>query len=107
MTAAELLQDPRVQDSLARIEERRREERRMSEDTTYNGWKNHATWCVNLHLSNDEPLYRETLERTAETIKNPPHLSEYWNEEETARYNVADMLKDWIEEMTETWFDRL
>ena len=72
----------------------------MTEDTTYNGWKNHATWCVNLHLSNDEPLYRETLERTAETLKNPPHLSEYWNEEQTARYNVADMLKDWIEEMT-------
>lgn len=69
-----------------------------SEDT-YNGWKNHATWCVNLHLSNDEPLYREALARTADTIANPPHESEYWNAEETARYNVADMLKDWIEEL--------
>lgn len=31
------------------------------EDTTYNGWKNYPTWCVNLWLSNDEGLYNETL----------------------------------------------
>jgi hypothetical protein len=24
----------------------------------YNGWTNHATWCVNLWLSNDESSYR-------------------------------------------------
>ena len=68
---------------------------------TYNGWKNYPTWAVNLWLSNDEPLYREALERTSDTIENPPHLSEYWDEEQTARYNVADMLKDWMEELCE------
>jgi hypothetical protein len=62
----------------------------------YNGWKNYPTWAVNLWLSNDEPLYREALARTAEIIEDPPHVSEYWNEEETRRYNVADMLKDWV-----------
>ncbi len=68
-------------------------------EETYNGWKNHATWAVNLHLSNDEPLYRETLQRTenamdvaeAGQIEHP-----YWSEEQCLRYGVADMLKTWI-----------
>ena len=35
----------------------------MSEEITpdeqgYNGWSNYETWAVNLHLSNDEGLYR-------------------------------------------------
>jgi hypothetical protein len=66
------------------------------QDTGYNGWTNYPTWCVNLWLSNDEGLYREALERTSETVANPPRVSEYWNDEQTARYNVADTLKDWV-----------
>tara|TARA_Y100001973_G_C5160536_1_gene313262 strand:+ start:907 stop:1146 length:240 start_codon:yes stop_codon:yes gene_type:complete len=33
----------------------------MSEDNTYNGWKNHATWSVALWINNDERLYRIAL----------------------------------------------
>ena len=73
----------------------------MAADESYNGWKNYPTWCVNLWLSNDEPLYREALERTRETTENPPHTSEYWNGEQTKRYNVADMLKDWVGELAD------
>jgi len=74
-----------------------------AENTTYNGWSNYPTCAVNIWLSNDEPLYREALERTADTITNPPHESEHWNEEQTARYNVADMLEDWVEELADPY----
>jgi hypothetical protein len=66
----------------------------MPADETYNGWKNYPTWAVNLWLSNDEGLYNATTELVAATIADPPHTSEYWNADETRRYNVADALKE-------------
>lgn len=36
-----------------------------TEDQTYNGWKNYPTWAVNLWLSNDEGLYRQTTDLVA------------------------------------------
>ena len=43
-------------------------------DTTYNGWKNRATWNVVLWLSNDEGLYslsqeHDTYESLRDTLR--------------------------------------
>ena len=70
-----------------------------TDEQGYNGWANYETWCVNLWLSNDEPLYRETLERTreamdaaeADQIEHP-----YWDEAQCLRFGVADALKLWV-----------
>lgn len=37
----------------------------MSDAETYNGWKNRETWAFNLHWSNDQGLYNETMEVAA------------------------------------------
>lgn len=58
-------------------------------EKTYNGWKNYPTWTVNLWLSNDEPLYREALERTIDA-------KEQGGEMRSDRGSVADMFKEWV-----------
>jgi hypothetical protein len=70
-------------------------------DEGYNGWKNYPTWAVNLWLANDEGLYREALERTEEEMASSRSARAklerpYWTEEESYRFHVADMLKDWV-----------
>jgi hypothetical protein len=64
----------------------------MSEDTTYNGWKNYETWAVGLYLDGnyDGPgTYYETIERVRSAEPT---------EESGRRYLVADILRDWVEE---------
>jgi len=67
----------------------------MDENTTYNGWKNYPTWCVNLWLSNDEPLYREALERVR-CCSDDLEVPSYFTQEEALRFSVADTFKDWV-----------
>ena len=67
-----------------------------STDETYNGWKNYPTWAVNLWLANDEPLYREALERTGAIVAETESRSEFWTLEESHRFATADMLKEWV-----------
>jgi hypothetical protein len=42
----------------------------MSNDETYEGWKNHETWAFNLHWSNDEGLYNMVREWGEELIRS-------------------------------------
>jgi len=69
-------------------------------DETYDGWKNHATWCVNLHLSNDRPLYNEALSLAtviSGAAESDENIAEgIWTVDEARRFRVADAFKDWV-----------
>ena len=72
----------------------------MTEDKTYNGWKNYETWCVNLWISNEEPLYREALAKAEYAVTyadgHPNVSAGIWTTEQTERFVLADDLKDWV-----------
>ncbi|MCK9540232.1 DUF7249 family protein [Dokdonella sp.] len=38
----------------------------MTQDRTYNGWRNRDTWGANLWLANDEGTYRQLYGRAAD-----------------------------------------
>lgn len=49
----------------------------MNENSTYQGWPNHATWCINLWLSNDYNLYHLTREIVSGADDPPAALCEF------------------------------
>jgi hypothetical protein len=65
----------------------------MSEDHTYNGWRNYETWSVALHVDNDESTYNESRELVKDFV------SEYDSLEEAkeSRYELANRIKAWAE----------
>jgi len=72
----------------------------MSEDTTYNGWKNYPTWAVNLWLGNEEVLYDRRCELAGMAIADANEdenvISKIWTVEQAQRYRLADDLKKWV-----------
>lgn len=69
---------------------------------TYNGWKNYATWGVKLVLDNDEGTYLEVREMTRAAIEDAPadpNVPDIWTAEQAARFNLADSIKDYTEEL--------
>ena len=80
----------------------------MTEENTetYNGWKNYPTWAVNMWLSNDQGTYNETRERVREVLEQDHPTSEYWSLAESKRFNTADMLKDFVEDLAHEEYDK-
>src|SRR5262252_131537 len=75
--------------------------------TTYEGWENRETWCLNLWLANDEGLYNMTRERAQELLDECEDElldeceddHETWNTpREEATYRLADWLKEWYDD---------
>lgn len=62
----------------------------MSNDQGYNGWTNHATWCVNLWLSNDQGTYAEVNDLIACLFHDDASVCD-----------MADRLRDYVEELAE------
>ena len=58
-------------------------------DTSYNGWKNHATWCVALWLDNDTQESSDYLHELSNRQHNQPHI-------------LADILR---EQVSTWWYD--
>lgn len=71
--------------------------------STYNGWKNYATWGVALVIDNDQSAYETVLETVARirSVDAPmhPNVPKIWTVEEAARFELADWLKDFTEEL--------
>jgi hypothetical protein len=75
----------------------------QTEAQRYNGWTNYATWGVALVLDNDEGTYNYVRERIEaireEAAESSQVLAGIWTAEQAARFNAADFLKDYVEEL--------
>lgn len=69
----------------------------MADEARYNGWKNHATWVVALHIDNDQPLQEKWTAAARLSRKTAPSreqvTSGIWTAQEAERFSLADRLK--------------
>lgn len=69
----------------------------------YNGWANHATWCVHLHITNTEATQALAEETASICKREAPHDARVqeglWSAEDAAQFNLADELERWITAM--------
>jgi len=77
-----------------------------AQEEGYQGWKNYETWAVALWLDNDQGSYeywRETLAELREESQDQGLRSEFTPESVTdddlVRYELAERLKDYHDEM--------
>lgn len=69
----------------------------MTTDTTYNGWKNYETWCVNLWNDNEQGSH-DHWRAEAKAALSECEGTENWTRAEQARFRLADQMKETYEE---------
>jgi len=73
--------------------------------TTYNGWTNHETWLVNLHLTNDYDTYSMLTEKVSEIVmKTCREVEGTWSSQEIESYlltRVGILLGVFVDELIE------
>lgn len=65
--------------------------------STYNGWTNYETWCVALWMDNERAQY-EYYQELAKDTWDAAEATPYSTREQNAKYTLADVLKDQIED---------
>ena len=66
-------------------------------DTKYNGWTNYETWLVNLWIDNEQGS-DEFWRSTAGEYYENAEATAYSTKSESARYDLAEYMKDHFEE---------
>jgi len=69
-----------------------------STERGYQGWRDHATWAMALHLGNDEGLYRHWREVARQALRDHP------DDPDRARWAVEDALREWWDATVEEQF---
>lgn len=64
---------------------------------TYNGWKNKATWIVNLYMNNDEGNYTWINEMISTHLKGYGDI--YFAPSDELLWEITEVLKDDISEL--------
>lgn len=75
-------------------------------DEGYQGWKNHATWAVALHLDNDQGgqdlILNDYIPEIREESKSAENVTDdIWTADEYVKFTLADRLRSDVEDAAE------
>ncbi|MES2367162.1 MAG: hypothetical protein V4563_14895 [Pseudomonadota bacterium] len=71
----------------------------------YNGWTNYETWNVALWIGNEESASRFWNDFALEVWSNA-EASDVWSREESAKFNLADDMKEYFERESRDMLER-